>query len=262
MASIAEIQAFQRDGAVCLRNVVDAGWRARLEAAIERDIAEPGPYYHGYESGGFHGNLRTWQKDPDFRAYCFSSPLPELAAALLGAAKVNLLYDQLFVKEPGMEKPTRWHNDQPYWPVSGRDVISFWTCLDSVSADSGAMQFIQGSHLWQRWFQPEPFDVGGTEYEANADYEKIPDFEAERAAHEILSWDMVPGDVVAFTGMTVHYAGGNFRTDQRRRGYVARYTGDDARYSTRPGTSPMLRDPSLADGAPMDSETYPVVWRA
>ncbi|MDE0705573.1 MAG: hypothetical protein OXH59_17830, partial [Rhodospirillaceae bacterium] len=111
-----EIEAFGADGAVLLKGVIGPEWRERVAAAIERDIANPGPFCHSYEAAGegrFHGNLRVWQNDPDFRAYCFESGLPELAAQFFGASKINLLYDQLFVKEPGTANRTRWHNDQP-----------------------------------------------------------------------------------------------------------------------------------------------------
>ena len=74
--------------------------------------------------GRFHGNVRMWEYDPDFRAFCLESPLPKLAQAFLGSERINLLYDQLFVKEPGTTNRTRWHNDQPYWPISGSQVIS------------------------------------------------------------------------------------------------------------------------------------------
>ena len=32
-----------------------------------------------------------------------------------------------------MGQRTRWHNDQPYWPVRGRQVLSFWIARDSAS---------------------------------------------------------------------------------------------------------------------------------
>ena len=36
---------FDRDGAVLVKGVVPAAWLSVLEDAIERDIAEPGPYF-------------------------------------------------------------------------------------------------------------------------------------------------------------------------------------------------------------------------
>ena len=107
--------------------------------------------------GRFHGNVRLWETDGELRRFCLDGPLPALAASLLGAGKVNLFYDQLFVKEPGTENRTRWHNDLPYWPVRGSQIMSFWIPLDTVTVDSGALEFIPGSHAWGTWYQPETF---------------------------------------------------------------------------------------------------------
>lgn len=262
-----DIEAYRRDGAMVLRGVLDKAWLDRLAAAIERDIAKPGPYFHGYVpedgQGSFHGNLRIWENDPDFQALCFDSGLPAIARRLFGSAKVNLLYDQLFVKEPGTVNRTRWHNDQPYWPVSGSQVASFWFSPDPVTAETGALEFVRGSHKWDRWFQPESFGKGASNelsgYERNPDYEIMPDIEANRSAYEIVSWDLEPGDLYVFQGLTLHGAGGNQRGDLRRRGYTVRYTGDDAVYDARTGTSVPLRDPTKRTGDPMDSATYPVI---
>ena len=265
--SSADIETYHRDGAMVLRGVLAKPWLDRLADAIERDIAAPGPYYHGYEpedgQGRFHGNLRVWENDPEFRALCFESGLPAIAQQLFGSTKINLLYDQLFVKEPGTVNRTRWHNDQPYWPVSGSQVASFWFSPDPVTDETGALEFVRGSHKWERWFQPESFgDVSKSarsRYERNPDYEIMPDVEADRAAYDIVSWELEPGDLYVFQGLTVHGAGGNQRGDVRRRGYTVRYTGDDAVYDARPGTSVPLRNPTKITGDPMDSETNPVI---
>ncbi len=259
-----DVLRFREDGVVALRDVVSAAWIERLTRAIEADIAEPGPFYHGYEPedgrGRFHGNLRTWEHHEDFRAFCMESTMPELARRLLGAGRINLLYDQLFVKEPGTVNRTRWHNDQPYWPIAGDQVLSIWVALDVTTAANGALEFVRGSHRWGRLFQPEVFGRNALEpYERNPDYEPIPDIEAARADYEILSFDLEPGDVYVFHGLTVHGAGGNATRDVRRRGYAVRYTGDDVTYSGHPGTNRGLRHPELADGDPLDSAQYPVV---
>lgn len=254
----AEIEAYHHDGVTVLRQVVNADWRARLAAAIERDIQHPGPFYHGYEAdegGRFHGNLRLWESDETFRDFCLHSPLPTLAQPFFNSAKVNLLYDQLFVKEAATMNRTRWHNDQPYWPMRGWQVLSFWVALDKTTADSGALEFIRGSHRWQRWFQPEVFGrtAAVNEYEPNADYEPIPDIESARGEYDIVSWELEPGDSYVFHGLTVHGAGANRMSDRRRRGYTIRYTGDDVVYDTRPGTNIHLHNASLNDGDPLDS---------
>lgn len=256
--------AFQRDGVVPLRQVLDADWLGRIAAAIEADIHQPGPFYHGYETEGegrFHGNLRLWETHATFREVCQNSPLPAIAQHFFDSEKVNLLYDQLFVKEVAMSQRTRWHNDQPYWPIRGWQVLSIWIALDPTTAANGRLEFIRGSHKWGRWFQPEVFGKTSaiSQYEHNPDYEDIPDIEADRDSYDLISWDLEPGDVYVFHGMTVHGAGGNSLQDRRRRGYSVRYTGDDVVYDARTGTSKPLLCDTLSNGDPLDSERYPVV---
>lgn len=253
---------FERDGVVFLPSLVEEHWLARLREAIERDIRDPGPCFHGYQLAGggrFHGNMRLWEHDADFADYCRESALPAAAAALLGVERIQLYYDQLFVKEPGTDAPTRWHNDQPYWPIRGEPIVSFWLALDSVGRESGALEFVRGSHCWGRWFQPEPFAEGGTPYTKNPDYVPIPDIDAERYAYEFLTWDMEPGDVVAFHALTVHGGPANV-SGNRRRGYTVRYSGPGMTYYEGPGTSPFLDDPTLSHGDAIEGVRYPAVW--
>lgn len=266
--SAEDLERLDADGAVPLRGVIDDDWLQVLRDAVESDITNPGPWSHGYVPdngvGQFHGNVRLWETNDGMGRFCLDGPLPQLAAQCFGSEKVNLFYDQLFVKEPGTENRTRWHNDLPYWPVRGGEIMSFWVALDPVTVESGALEFIRGSHRWDTWYQPETFGKtkGHGEYERNPDYIDIPDIEAVRDQYEIITWDLEPGDVYAFHAMTVHGAGGNQREDVRRRGYTVRYCGDDARYDTRVGTNKNLRSETHADGDPLDSTRYPVVWSA
>ena len=263
-----DIEAFHADGAIALRGVVDAEWLRVLADAIEDDIANPAPFYHGYEPdngrGRFHGNLRTWEFHDGFRRFCFESPLPELAAGILGSRRINLLYDQLFVKEPGTVNRTRWHNDQPYWPIDGYQVMSFWVALDPTSRpETGAVEFVRGSHRWGRFYP-----AGGVRPHRNSmttsgtrTTRRCPISSRQGPSYDIFSastWN--PGDVCAFHALVLHGAGGNPSERVRRRGYAVRYTGNDVTYSTRPGTNRDLRNAMLRDGDALDSAQYPLVW--
>ena len=265
--SPAQLRAYNTDGVVPLRGVASPSELALLAAAIERDIADPGPFFHGYESEGggrFHGNLRLWETDEDLRRFCLESGLPAIARQFMQSEKVNLFYDQLFVKEAHTLNPTRWHNDQPYWPVRGWQVLSFWIALDSTTAETGAVEFIRGSHRWGRWFQPENFGKTNAmnAYERNPDYETMPDINASRGDYDIVSWDLEPGDAYLFHALTVHGSPGNRSQGRRRRGYTVRYTGDDIVYDARLGVQKGLLNSTLADGAPLDSQQFPVVLNA
>jgi ectoine hydroxylase-related dioxygenase (phytanoyl-CoA dioxygenase family) len=258
-----ELDAFETDGVVLLSGVLDDRWLQGLADAIEDDIADPAPGYHGYDSpdgGRFHGNFDNWRSDERFASYCLESPLPALAAQLLRSESVNLFYDQLFVKEASTPIPTPWHSDQPFWPVAGWQVMSFWVTLDPVTLDSGALEFIRGSHRWGRSFQPRTFAKGGYEYEINPDYEPIPDFEAQRDELDLVTFDMEPGDLLAFHAQIVHGSGGNLRTDRRRRGYTVRYAGDAILYDARIGTNPALTRTDHRSGVPLDPAIYPLAW--
>ena len=128
--------------------------------------------------------------------------------------------------------------------------------------ENGVVEFISGSHLWGKWFQPENFDpVDSASYEENPDFVKIPDIQAEREQHKIVAWDMAPGGVLAFHALIVHGSGRNHSNSTRRRGYVVRYTGREAVYCTDPGSQPGNCNPNLNDGEILDSQQYPVVWQ-
>jgi ectoine hydroxylase-related dioxygenase (phytanoyl-CoA dioxygenase family) len=93
----------------------------------------------------------------------------------------------------------------------------------------------------------------------------MPDIDGDR--YELLSWDVEPGDVLIHKGLTIHGAAGNHTADRRRRALAVRYTGDDARYSTRPGTFMQMASvlahvpaPGLEEGAPMGGALFPGVW--
>lgn len=255
------------DGVTVLRGALSAELLAVLAEAIETDIASPGPFAHSYEtkSGKFHGNLRLWETNELFRRVIFESNLASAAQQFFGGeSPVNLLYDQLFVKEPGTPNATRWHNDQAYWPVDGQEVLSMWIAVDETDLSSGALEFIRGSHKWDVLFQPEQFGAtaGKSEYSINPDYVKTPDFDTQRESHEFVSWNLKPGDAYVFQGKTVHGSGGNQSMDRRRRGYTVRFTGGDARYAgDRLGTHANLRNPTLKVGSELTSQQHPLLVR-
>ena len=65
-----EIKAFERDGALCLRGVLDFGWVERMRAAVDRITANPGPMRETYspdKPGQFFSEKFLWTFDEDFR---------------------------------------------------------------------------------------------------------------------------------------------------------------------------------------------------
>ena len=129
------------------------------------------------------------------------------------------------------------------------------------AAITETLQFLVGSHLWGRRFVPRKF-VDATPYaEADHGFELVPDIEAEREKHRIVSFDIEPGDVLAFHFRTLHTAPGTAgRTPYRRRALSLRYVGDDATFALRQWLhSPPFTADGLTVGGPLDDPRFPLI---
>lgn len=248
---------FARDGAVVLRGLfadhVDA-----LRDGIARNLADPGPHAEENtttgEAGRFFEDYVNWSRIPAFENAARDPHVGETAATLMASSKVQLFHEHVLVKEPGTARATPWHQDGPYYFVTGYQTVSFWIPLDPVK--DATLRLVAGSHLWEkpvlptRWLSQDAFFPG--------DYRPVPDPDAE--GMRILEWEMEPGDAVAFSFDTLHGARGN-TAGARRRAFSLRYVGDDARYVQRPGpTSPPFPGHGHSPGDPLRDDWFPTVW--
>lgn len=263
-----DIDTYATDGVICLRNAFDAGWVDRLTTALQARMDAPGPRAADFNTAPgdkrFFSDMFMWRDDAAFRAAALDSPAAEIAARVMGSCRADFFYDQAFSKEPGAMKPTPWHQDLPYWPVKGEEITSVWIALDEVTQESGAVEFVIGSHKFDTLYRPVPFGAPNAinrDYE-NSPFEPLPDIENMRDTFSIVSFDMEPGDCLVFHARIIHGAPGNSRADRRRRSLALRYTGDDARYDPRKGTFPLPADPGLSAGAPMECALFPAAYPA
>lgn len=262
--SPADIAAFQRDGVVCLRGVFDADWCRVLNDAVREAmdsgrgrVREP-KLAEG--QGRFYSSV--YQSDHDARLARLrdASPAPVVAASLMGADRVRFFYDQIFVKAPGTAAPTPWHNDLPFWPFEGEDLVSLWIALSPVSKETSGVQYVAGSHRWKRMFRAVTPDYDPAFM--NPAHEICPDYgDGTHRDVRVLSWDMEPGDVLCHHPLTVHGAAGNASATQWRIGLSIRYLGNDVRWDPRPHTMKLRRDPGVQPGQfPADDVALPVIW--
>ena len=217
-----ELATLERDGVVCLRGMFDAGWVKYLRDAVEREMGSPGKMALDINRdgrGNFFGETFVWANVPDFKAFIFESPAAHLIAEVTRSQKVNLLFDQVLVKEPGTSTETMWHHDAPYWPVLGEKIHTLWLALDPVTPRNGAVEFIPGSHKWGKRFQPRSFTGDGRYKKKLPD---VPDIESQRGEYQFLTYELEPGDCTVHHGLTLHAAPGNSTSDVRRRGYLTR----------------------------------------
>jgi len=263
VATPEQVAAYQRDGAVCLRQLLTPAEVAQLQRGIDANLAQPSPRAlvasRPDDPGRFIEDFCNWQHNPDYRALAIDSPLPEAAALLMQSRSVRLYHDHMLTKEPGTRQKTPWHQDQPYYNVDGFQNISFWIPVDPVRRHS-TLEFVAGSHRGP-WLMPRTFMDQQAKWFPEGSLADLPDIEATRDQQPILGWALAPGDVVAFHMLALHAAGG-VDGDRHRRVFSMRYLGDDARHAPRRWkTSPDF--PGLADelpaGAPMAHALFPLL---
>jgi hypothetical protein len=262
----AEVNAFRADGALVLRGLLTAPEVALLESGIDANLAHPSERAKiastRDDPGWFIEDFCCWQENDAYRRVIFESALGEVGAQLMGSTSARLYHDHMLTKEPGTRARTPWHQDQPYYNISGTQNCSFWIPVDPVSR-AATLEFVAGSHLGP-WLMPRSFMEREAKWFPEGSLANLPDIEADRGRYRILGWELAPGDVVAFHMLTLHASGG-VSGSRRRRVFSVRLLGDDIRHAPRRWkTSPDF--PGLTEalpaGAPMVHPLFPLLWDA
>lgn len=268
-----EIRAYREEGAVLVPQCVDLAWVERMTGAIDRQLASPSVWVHDTNPGGneqrFLHDRYLWPTDPDFREFAFNSGVGELAAQAMGSNTARIYFDHVFVKEPNTPEEFFWHQDLPYWPFKGEQICSVWLSLTDADLKSSGLEFVRGSHAWNKWFRPVLPDGGEdtsqAEWIGSSSEEEIPDFNALRDDYEFMSFETRAGDAIIFNTSIIHTSHGNFSPTRRRLALSTRWLGDDACWDPRPGTDPIVTQEhvSISPGAPArDEKAFPLVWQA
>jgi ectoine hydroxylase-related dioxygenase (phytanoyl-CoA dioxygenase family) len=257
------IEAYQRDGAVVLRGILNAAEVETLQRGIDANLASPSPRAivasRPDDPGRFVEDFCNWPHNADYRRTAFETPLAHAAQRLMGSSTVRLYHDHMLTKEPGTRAPTPWHQDQPYYNVEGFQNTSFWIPVDPVRRHS-TLEFLAGSHRGP-WLMPRTFMTNEARWFPEGSLAELPDIEADRSAFPIIGWALELGDLVAFHMLTLHASAG-VDGDRRRRVFSLRFLGDDMRHAPRRWkTSPEFPglDDALPAGAPMAHPLFPLL---
>ncbi|HUB84463.1 MAG TPA: phytanoyl-CoA dioxygenase family protein [Rhizomicrobium sp.] len=257
-----EIDAFQRDGAVCLRGMVSPSDLENLRDGIDANLAHPSPrakIANGPDDPGrFIEDFRCWPENTRYRSFIFDSGIGEAAAMLMQSQTARLYHDHMLTKEAQTQQKTPWHQDQPYYNIEGMQNCSFWIPVDRVER-SATLEFVAGSHKGP-WLMPRSFMDNQAKWFPPGSLQELPDIEARRSDYPVLGWALEPGDIVCFHMLALHASGG---TTNRRRVFSLRFLGDDIvheprAWTTSPDFSDMRAD--IPRGAPMQHVLFPVVW--
>src|SRR3954469_23659313 len=101
---------YRRDGGGVARSVLDRAQLAALAAAVEENLAAPGPWAIDYtpagSTGRFFGDYVNWERIDGYRHAALEGPLPQLARKLLGEAP-RFFHEHTLVKEGQTHEVTR-----------------------------------------------------------------------------------------------------------------------------------------------------------
>lgn len=264
---------YQRDGAVVLRGVVTPEQLDMLRHGIDHVVDHPSSRAKVASSaddpGFFIEDFCRWRDVAEFSDFVHGSGLSALAADLMRSETVTHYHDHVLVKEPGTRQRTPWHQDQPYYDVEGRQNVSFWIPVDPVPRDA-CLELVAGSH-YGPWCMPRSFRDHQAKWFPEGSLQELPDIDELRIQSDpdgrprLLSWDLEPGDAIAFHMLTIHGAPG-MRGPGRRRVFSWRVLGDDMVHVRRPwATSPDLDevlgdDDPRVEGEPLSGDWFPRVW--
>ena len=258
------IDDFRQKGVTVLRGAF-TGWVDVLRAGIDANMNDPDPNARIYKgengNGRFFVDYCNWDRIAEYKNFIFNSNAAHIGATLMNSQNVQLFHEHVLVKEASTDVPTPWHQDAPYYCVTGPKTVSLWVPLDTIERDT-TLEFVSGSHLWGKHFRPQRFD--GSALNEDDGLEEIPDINQHRDEYEILGWAVEPGDAIAFDYRTIHGAAGNHQPHRQRRAFSLRLVGDGARFVRRDGlvSSPPFPNLTLKSGDPLTGDTFPFLLHA
>jgi len=273
MLTSKDIADFGRDGVVFLPGAFDQGWIDILRQGIVENIANPSERSRIWDRDAqgrtcFYDS-HVWREIAGYKNFVLNSPCAEIAGRLIGSSKVNFFFDAVFVRTPGAQFRTPWHQDEPYWSVEGFDTCSIWMPLVPVERAS-ALEFIRGSHKWSQKFRQANFGtLTGDERDQVQFIDDgtvpFPDIENNHSDYDIVSWEMEPGDCVAFNARTIHGGSGNLSEGRDLKVFNTQWLGDDVRIKFRkegmdPDHSAIMTECDLKPGDRPGTDLYPQVW--
>lgn len=234
-----EIQRYEDEGVIMVKGLLDKNWLSLIEHGIEEALQNTSitGKFMSRKTKGYQMDIYLWKRIDALRDLIYYSPFSRWAQALMRTEEVRFFYDQMFVKEPGVDAPTPWHQDLSFWPIQGNQICSFWVPLDPVNKECSGLQYVKGSHKWTNTYRAITPDYNATMLDS--DLEEVPDINANPEHYDIVDWDMEPGDVLIFHPLTLHGSSGNKSRKQKRRALALRWLGDDVKYVPGKATMPI-----------------------
>ena len=149
--SAQQVEQYQHDGYVCPVPVMSPAEALGLRRQIEAVEARQG------------GKLEAVQRS---RAYLLFKWLDDLirdprvldpVAQLIGPD--ILCWSTIFwIKDTGSKSFVSWHQDNTYWGLSSRNVVTAWFAISPASLEAGCMKVMPGTHLGDALAHEDTYD--------------------------------------------------------------------------------------------------------
>ena len=271
-----EVETYHRDGVLLLPGMFDKDWIELLNKGLDANIEAPTRrsriWYKDTSGRSMFYDHTAWQGIEEYRKFIFNSPAAQICGQLMRSTTINFFFDSVFVRSTGTQFETPWHQDEPYWSVEGYDACSIWMPLGPVKRKN-ALSFVPGSHRLKTVFKQYNFGDLNPVRKKNVDQvdfsdiaeQEFPDINADPKRFGVVSWDMQPGDCIAFNGRTMHGGSGKLDDDCELRVFTTKWVGDDVRIKFRdcgmdPDHSADMIEKNLKPGDRPGTNLYPRIW--
>ena len=254
-----QINDYQTDGVIIVKDIFK-DWVEPLKKGFQKVLDNPSK--HGRENvsdnnGRFFEDYCNWERIEEFKDCIFNSPGAQIVTEATNSKSAQIFHEHVFIKEPGTNKETPWHQDMPYYCVSGDQTVSFWLPLESRE-QSVSLKCLAGSHSFPKEIRPTSWSNNDSFYEDNEAFMDLPNI--DNGDFEIKQWATEPGDVVAFNFKLIHGANANI-VDGLSRTLSFRLLGDDVVYRQRLGrTSPNFSEINQKNGERLREDWFPTIW--
>lgn len=271
-----DIATYHNDGVILLEQVFDEDWVRLLDNGLQVNRQNPSVRSRVWDRDADDRTMfydsQAWQAIPEYQQFIFESPAAELAGQMMKSNTVNFYFDAVFVRSPGSQFETPWHQDEPYWSVEGYDTCTLWMPLTPVKGEN-ALAFVPGSHRLESIYDQYNFgdlNPDGEQGVDRVDFSKIADSVFPNIAQNpekfgVVSWTMQPGDCVVFNSRIMHGGSGKLADDRDLRVFTTKWLGDDVRINFRecgmdPDHSEIMTKHGLKPGDRPGTQLYPQVW--
>lgn len=271
-----EFDDYHQNGVVYLPQVFDGNWIDLLKNGLIANCDNPTDrsrvWDRDSEGRTMFYDSQAWQRIDEYRQFVFESPAASLAGAIMGSSSINFYFDAVFVRSPGSQFATPWHQDEPYWSVEGYDTCTIWMPLVPVKREN-ALAFVPGSHrsdcvYYQYNFgdlNPDGLENVDQVDFSGADATAFPNIDDKPEEYGVVSWDMQPGDCIAFNSRIMHGGSGKLDNDTELRVFTTKWLGDDVRIKFRdcgmdPDHSAIMTEYGLKPGDRPGTDLYPRIW--